>query len=806
MILLGVGLSIFVIVVVHIVRSRRIPLPLDDGATNEEVTTNASFSLLDLLEMRFSQGIKASQDYARSYEMNVLMTLSSFEDQQLAESSSFYGQNKRTVTMLQRYLDFYTKAGALRTEDDIRSFLSELSSTLEGEQIPPIVVIYEILCSLSTVLETSDFIAALKVLSSNKSKIAGFKSKHYVVNQLFKTLARLSKEVDSNLQLMSADLLIRRKAVADVQTSITDCYHKISGNSAGTTDGMYHLPEMKFLIDILGKLKALARKHEVEISEKPKFHISLHPVRDTLIVDNELISLQFLIRNLKHNEIQVDRINIYPISCSNDIQYKGDSRDLRMKGDSMLVSFMFHTYILHETLFDKYPSITFKLKYWIREEEGADNVDLQLPEVAISHRISNPFQNGTIGSGLPGDSPLFVGRHNLLSSISTNLLDFDSAPVYYLIHGLTRTGKSSVLNQLEENPSWLKRKYIPVKISSQTSQQVGSFFKVLYETLKDKISDMGIRPHLPEKRLLDDTKAPGWQPLQELIRLNEKDISKLRKRILLLVDEYQNLAMSDQKDDGLHSVRREFPEFIKILRDDYGEVITVILAGHQTLQQVARVNYHWVQQLGGRVTPVQITNFLEDDADQLILSNFDRHRLEVSKECLKRIRTYTHCHPFLHMLMGFYVFERFVENNNYRLNRSVTAEDIDHAARQIKADQMKFIWADPGIVSDAESSILVAAIGEISYNEARQAGDFIAMPYITIDQVKNHLYLVHNVQYTQYAYDYAPANLCSYGIIEKSDHGEKYRLSYPIFSISAHRENMLREILAAIRNASRREI
>src|SRR5690606_3385229 len=98
----------------------------------------------------------------------------------------------------------------------------------------------------------------------------------------------------------------------------------------------------------------------------------------------------------------------------------------------------------------------------------------------------------------------------------------------------------------------------------------------------------------------------------------------------------------------------QFPEFIKALFDQYREVVSVILAGYQTLTEVGMYNHHFIQQLGGRIKQKVITNFNKEEADELVTDKFNRYGLQIDNGLLAHMRNYTYCHPYLHMLLCYH--------------------------------------------------------------------------------------------------------------------------------------------------------
>ena len=785
------AIIIFIIIAICLSGKKNKKIEGDMGVNKYNKASKGAlkFSLGKLLEIRYLKGVEESLSYSCEFEKDTVSKIAQFEV--ILHQSDEYNELKSILNFIEKYQKEYCSS---RVADKamLESFIKEMKDIQQKEdiKIPPT---YQLLLALSHNLAQKNLLLLIQILSNQEGKFKYDTIKDYNMKELTSCLDELTRKAKEYINNLTGDQRKKQEAVE---------YIKRAFEKAHNTCGKDGTLEIIFLKNILTDMIETARKTATEIADKPSFDIELEDVKDDkILLESEHLRLLFNVKNKNHEFIQVEKINIQPISKSMEIEYNGSSKDVCLVNGEKTIDFTFRTYILEEKNFEKRPTIEFKIRYWLMEEEFDQTRNFQLPEIVPRKRITNPFDTGRVGTGLPGDSPLFTGRQSLLSEICINLLNFDSPSNFYLIYGIPRTGKSSILNQLSGNPNWLKRKYVPIDVSAQESQNIQLFFKNLYLIVADKIKEMGVGVEKPEEKFFKDVKAPSWQLLIELLRLNEEFIIDKKKRLLFIIDEYQKIAMWDipsGRENISQSLFFQIPEFIKILRDSYGDIASLILAGQESLERVARHNTNWITQLGGRIVEKKISNFFPEEADSLLRKNFEERNIEISQDCLDRIRLYTSGHPFLHVLMGYYIFNLLIDGDKIRINRKVQIDDIDNAALKIQSSEIKFIWADPWILNNPESRILVMAFAELSYLNVNSMPN---MPSLTIQNIKDHLFRTHRTPYEQFNYDFAVTNLITYGIIERvnQEEGDGYRLLYPIFAIIAHNNNLLSSVLSEIR-------
>ena len=146
--------------------------------------------------------------------------------------------------------------------------------------------------------------------------------------------------------------------------------------------------------------------------------------------------------------------------------------------------------------------------------------------------------------------------------------------------------------------------------------------------------------------------------------------------------------------------------------------------------------------------------------------------------------------------MGYEIFERMIENNQCGINKTAVMSDVDKAALAISNYNIAFIWNDPRIKENSQNILLLASIGEYSYREAHKTKDMLQMPGFAIRDIEDFLYSNYFLNSSELIFEYAIRTLKLLKIIEDhGNNGNTYRLSFPLFSIFAHNNNMLENVL-----------
>jgi len=762
-------------------------------------------NLNEIVYVRLFNGIEESIVFAKQFEEKLIIRLSEDDNEVLSPEKIRVQQD--TLNFLEIYRDIYCSPTISNEKKNIYELINRLKK-IQGTDNSYTLPVYLFL------IEVHQFLCELSNFQLLISHIKNYNNKFNTLNtinddhmkKLISILQKLTKCAQDNYELMNSDIKKdKQSAFHNFTTEFEKFAKTITTYEVKYSEQETTVPELLFLRDaIINPLIELSRQKELDLAERPKFEITMINDNDFIEIDSNYITLKFKIKNIRHELIQIDEIEIFLLCKSSDFKYSGDWENIQLNQGRKIIDFGFHTYIFQKNEFDKYPIIEFKISYWLSNKKFEQEIEYKLPEIKPKIHIVNPFKEGKHGTGLSGQSTLFTGRETVLRKIAIDLLDFNSESLYYWIVGQTRTGKTSVLNQLKENPKWLKKKYIPILISPQKTQNISIFFEDLYDQLKDILKKLNIHIQNPDEKKLKNSNAPKWQIVTELFRLNEVEILRSEKRILFLVDEAQEISTWERPETTHQDARGrlffQFPEFIKVLRDSYGKLAVVILAGHLSLEDLRPINPEWIKLLGGRITTSVVSNFNKAESDELIKKKIQEQNLLISQENLDIISEYTNGHPFLHILMGYHLYEIIIEKGNLINNYQISVEDINLAALRISGDDMKFLWLDPWIDCDYSTKLFLGTLAEISYNQE----DTHKMPFVSVENIKQHLFHKYNIPYNnQYEFTFCINKLRSHQIIEKHYKENKYKLLYPLFAIFAMKKHLLDETLKIIRRQTR---
>ena len=304
--------------------------------------------------------------------------------------------------------------------------------------------------------------------------------------------------------------------------------------------------------------------------------------------------------------------------------------------------------------------------------------------------------------GSPVDrQEMFFGRADVIDRIRRQLGASNHANVI-LIEGNRRTGKTSVLRQLEKAdvlPGW-----IPVYCSFQDAEGDGAkagvntrnVFRLLARRTGWTLGDAGVEtwfPGLPDResgrpfklafraaldRIFVDNGAP-FEAFEIYIAAAVEAASP--RRILLMLDEFDKLQ--EGIDAGITSP--QVPENIRhLLQHQPG--LSAIITGSRRLKRLREEYWSALFGLGYRVG---ISALPLDDARRLVTKPVEG-RLGYLPQACNRLVELCACHPFLVQSLCSRVFERAASGGN----RTITVGAVEEAATEMVRDNEHFrtLW------------------------------------------------------------------------------------------------------------------
>ena len=331
-------------------------------------------------------------------------------------------------------------------------------------------------------------------------------------------------------------------------------------------------------------------------------------------------------------------------------------------------------------------------------------------EAEVSLRVLSTreaVRSGDLGAspyivGSPVDrQEMFFGRADVIDRIKRQIEASNHANVI-LLEGNRRTGKTSVLRQLEKTdvlPGW-----IPVYCSLQDVEGDGAkagvatrnVFRLLARSTGWTLSDAGVEtwfPGLPEREpgrpfklafraALDRVFADGGAPFEAFeIYIAAAVEAASPRRILLMLDEFDKLQ--EGIDAGITSP--QVPENIRhLLQHQPG--LSAIITGSRRLKRLREEYWSALFGLGYRVG---ISALPLDDARRLVTEPVEG-RLGYLPQARDRLVELCACHPFLVQSLCNRVFERAVSGDD----RTITVSTVEDAATEMVRDNEHFrtLW------------------------------------------------------------------------------------------------------------------
>ena len=296
---------------------------------------------------------------------------------------------------------------------------------------------------------------------------------------------------------------------------------------------------------------------------------------------------------------------------------------------------------------------------------------------------------------------MFFGRADVIGRIQRQLGASNHANVI-LLEGNRRTGKTSILRQLEKTdvlPGW-----IPVYCSLQDVEGDGAkagvatrnVFRLLARRTGWTLGDAGVEtwfPGLPEREpdrpfklaflaALDQIFADGSAPFEAFeIYIAAAVEAASPRRILLMIDEFDKLQ--EGIDAGITSP--QVPENIRhLLQHQPG--LSAIITGSRRLKRLREEYWSALFGLGYRVG---ISALPLDDARRLVTEPVEG-RLGYLPQARDRLVELCACHPFLVQSLCSRVFERAASGGD----RTITVAAVEDAATEMVRDNEHFrtLW------------------------------------------------------------------------------------------------------------------
>jgi hypothetical protein len=276
--------------------------------------------------------------------------------------------------------------------------------------------------------------------------------------------------------------------------------------------------------------------------------------------------------------------------------------------------------------------------------------------------IANPYGRYSGGSPVEDES-MFFGRVELVDRV-VRYLSTGSMGQCFVLYGQKRSGKSSVLKQVEKR---LGKSVLFVSMSAGTftpSNLWGSFARLLLQQLKFRLEDAGV--DLPET--WPDQSSADANPLESILEVTYR-LAKRGHHIVVAIDEFTYIFENVQKD-----VIETFMRGWKALLE--ARKFNALLVGQDTMP---RFKQAFPNEFG--VThDERITYLTQGEAESLasqpiLLDGLSRYR----GQALSRLFNLTAGSPFFLQI----ACDELLRHLNTRKAAFVTEADIDQVTRTL---------------------------------------------------------------------------------------------------------------------------
>lgn len=176
-------------------------------------------------------------------------------------------------------------------------------------------------------------------------------------------------------------------------------------------------------------------------------------------------------------------------------------------------------------------------------------------------KIQNPYVFGRCLK--PGRGDVFVGREDIFKFIEQNFERSTKAMVF-IIHGLRRTGKTSLLHYLPEKVH-ANKEFIYIDMQLRQENNISDFLNAIADIISEKI-DIGLRNR-------KESKDNPYAIFEDFL---ECAIKKSKKGIVLMFDEFELLDKKIKNENS--DIDEGLLEFLRgILQKE--DKLTLMLAG-----------------------------------------------------------------------------------------------------------------------------------------------------------------------------------------------------------------------------------
>lgn len=320
----------------------------------------------------------------------------------------------------------------------------------------------------------------------------------------------------------------------------------------------------------------------------------------------------------------------------------------------------------------------------IKESKKASlSLHLYNPEEFVP--IPNPYAPVAESGPLAADSKMFFGQKEYIKRVVDTIIESPSKQV--IIYGQKRSGKSSVLNQVQHELTEAGAFCVQFSMGTivRDISEFAFYYKILLEIRKSLLGlrDEGINaPLLEIPSRMDFQKEDPFNPAESFInymRLFRKECKKTegweKKRLVVLIDEFTYMYGAIK----MHKISPTIMMQWKAVTQDEQAQFSVVLVGQDVVPAFKQEPY--ARNAFGVIKDLRLTYLKKEDAKDLITQPIiDNGNSRYNDKAVELIMDYTACNPYYLQIFCSHLVDYM---NDKRYNTVTEADVLDVASELI---------------------------------------------------------------------------------------------------------------------------
>lgn len=445
----------------------------------------------------------------------------------------------------------------------------------------------------------------------------------------------------------------------------------------------------------------LCNEEITKLENKPVIKVAFLNQEDihTIAMDGKFqSSFHFLISN-------DGKADAHDFSCSFKILRKGKMLSIPYTQENLILKEDEKLPVGFKYIFDEEGEYEVEIETWHSDgifKNFSYSIDVRDQGFVFERIKENTYPTAPID-----DESKFFGRKAIVQRIKDRLYD-DSDRTTFLIYGLRRVGKTSLLNHIENT---MKDRFYPIQCDCQNVFDANNTGQLIYQLFVENVvyglaDDYDIDIDMPSEE--DFEKSPLRQ-LKRFFMIVEKSIGD--KSLLLLVDEFDEVVK--KVEDEVYS--HELFDFIRT-KMQHSNKTRFIIAGGEYLLNIMK---NKALKISDTAKPLEV-GFLEpDEAREMMVKPLSGKGIQCLPQTLERILMITSGHPYFLTAIGNGLVELL---NNEKERYVIYPDDVEFVSDKLidmtQSNMYKHFWDS---LNTNYKKLIVAIIGE----QLESSGDYI---------------------------------------------------------------------------------